>query len=1482
MDRYGLFEHIRRRILNDENKANNWKSHGVEKAANKPRKFRITHHEIPSTKNKFEKNVLRKAQNIRSSAAFKQCCRRLSGHDDENFEIITKPYSSMPSLYTSKSVSRDEKNSCEKSMRRPRNRYFSTGTFDSGSWACKSSLTSAEEPQVTKTIVDVNGFLRDSKKNPHLLRSTVLRTSNKVDEIEKGRVVQSQIPIVKSSDTSDWSAKSNMISQHINSNIDECGPSSSCDEINVKIKQSFSTLNNLENDIDEAARFLQASFSNRLSISSQFECDKMIDDPSSKEYILEKHPYNDHIFPKQDAKGVTHGETLGSRLEASITYGKHVTEMNQHLRDVRGAFNSQLLLCGREVDDGRNSPSNERCFGQQSSFYSTVQQRMNKALQHNSLSNNVSFCVKVERISQLYRMYKSSQYLLKERNDDAVDLPVSSFSKTDSSQDTNGNDDEDDGKNEVRSAETEVTPKTTVQQAENSDMELISESSPTDSILNDVNRNDEVNSSPTYSSQELLKREHYVSNTVKALRQFYSDSVLYFVELRKLYSQRKVEDLWKLASEEERIKAACLLLKRKYIDSVHGAMPLKNLVDYHLHETARIQLLNLDLQKHLTLLRGRKKDSNFEKFRRYSEKVLLFTKNFEKNNLANELERWELKLRTRSRGFKIDGDRAANIDNTQALFSNPLRVVRNIHEVKVRNPASYNKNLQQLREELKWKRKEADFLKRTFDERVMRNDQRHVLIEENSLRAQINAHVRYITETEKDIAQLIKLQNGNDNNEKSTVLPGYPISPSRLTSMKVSAERTFSDGDEENSLRAQINAHVRYITETEKDIAQLIKLQNGNDNNEKSTVLPGYPISPSRLTSMKVSAERTFSDGEFSEADKSRTTSSADGYTINKSCSSERDHKKGNIESSQFSKLLLEEESGTDSVSEKYKNLHSPGRTRGTCSFIGLSSSNTLTPSERLSERSLKSNYVEGSCSASNETPLSKDNKLPCSQNVPTVLKDPASLTIHSPGSNHSSELIFGETVNFKQDTSKEALLISVVGRSDVSYSQVEEQEQLAVQSNDIIDGNEIATDRCNLPSNIVDEQFFTPLPSDIETDNEEKGDDEIEKEGITSQESSSSFHTTVPSPTPDVQMDNKLAQTSLLSPPPKSRQFKLTVSPLSSSRSPTPTRYAASMPREDSSRSTTNSSRTSKTASNRCISPLSASILESLLEDSLTTMLKLEHSQAFGSQTLVLHEEDNKCAANSAAISTDNSWQSDQSYDLNRIPMPEDLIPGLDLSGVNNAEVEAVTDENDFPSNLEDSSAKIRDVRQIKSPEPAPSSQFRYYLGDEEWVIAEIHSVSEKIWNLISSKQPLEVLVNDNQSGIASQEVQIRQMIADRCCEIAQRCFKDVGRSRYMGLTNINCSRPRNLLHLKSMLQKQLSKYYESSKRDAKEKKRWELLSRGCNSDIENIVLEELYAEQDSWEDALENYEDEIKAELASELWHEQLDESLSVTINI
>uniref|UniRef100_A0A1I8EEU7 Uncharacterized protein n=1 Tax=Wuchereria bancrofti TaxID=6293 RepID=A0A1I8EEU7_WUCBA len=157
MDRYGLLERIRRRILNDENKANNRRSHGVEKVVNKAKKFRITYHEMSPTKNTFEENVLRKAQSIR----VKQCCQRLSGCDDENVDIIAKSYNSMPSLYTSKSIFRVDKS------------------------------------QITKAVVDVNEFLRNNKKKSHLLQSTRLRSRNKMDEIKKDKVRQPQIPAIK-------------------------------------------------------------------------------------------------------------------------------------------------------------------------------------------------------------------------------------------------------------------------------------------------------------------------------------------------------------------------------------------------------------------------------------------------------------------------------------------------------------------------------------------------------------------------------------------------------------------------------------------------------------------------------------------------------------------------------------------------------------------------------------------------------------------------------------------------------------------------------------------------------------------------------------------------------------------------------------------------------------------------------------------------------------------------------------------------------------------------------------------------------------------------------------------------------------------------------------------------------------------------------------------------------------------------------------
>lgn len=61
----------------------------------------------------------------------------------------------------------------------------------------------------------------------------------------------------------------------------------------------------------------------------------------------------------------------------------------------------------------------------------------------------------------------------------------------------------------------------------------------------------------------------------------------------------------------------------------------------------------------------------------------------------------------------------------------------------------------------------------------------------------------------------------------------------------------------------------------------------------------------------------------------------------------------------------------------------------------------------------------------------------------------------------------------------------------------------------------------------------------------------------------------------------------------------------------------------------------------------------------------------------------------------------------------PEDLIPVLDLSGVNNTEAEAITEENDFPSKLKESnsSVEIRSDLQISSPKFVSSPQFRCYI---------------------------------------------------------------------------------------------------------------------------------------------------------------------------
>lgn len=271
-----------------------------------------------------------------------------------------------------------------------------------------------------------------------------------------------------------------------------------------------------------------------------------------------------------------------------------------------------------------------------------------------------------------------------------------------------------------------------------------------------------------------------------------------------------------------------------------------------------------------------------------------------------------------------------------------------------------------------------------------------------------------------------------------------------------------------------------------------------DDDNERSTVVPAtkyksYLLSPSKFTSNEAIPERTSCNGNFSKADKSRTSFNADVQSTNKSTVEWNP-----VESGQFSRRVLEEKYGTDSFSKKQGNDHPREKTH-TSDLVELSPISTVTParlssSEELTE-SLKSNDAEKNCTVSNETPLSIDNTLLCLQDIPAISRDSAHLSL--PGSNHSSELIYGETGCFKQDTSKEALLLSC--QSGTSYSQIT-GEQSTVQLNNAVDDNETAEDRCNLYSSAVDEQFFTPIASDIETDNDEKSDNGVEKETNTSQ----------------------------------------------------------------------------------------------------------------------------------------------------------------------------------------------------------------------------------------------------------------------------------------------------------------------------------------------------------------------------------------------
>ncbi|VDM96878.1 unnamed protein product [Thelazia callipaeda] len=832
--------------------------------------------------------------------------------------------------------------------------------------------------------------------------------------------------------------------------------------------------------------------------------------------------------------------------------------------------------------------------------------------------------------------------------------------------------------------------------------------------------------------EELAERRYYAHKTVKALRRFYEDSLVYFAGLRKFYRREGKKDMSRIENEEEKIKFACFMLKRKYVDSVFTLMPLKNLIDYHIHEMARIQLINLNLRKQWSLLKGCEQELDFEDLSRNLEKILHFTNGFEKNNLLKNMERWQQNLKNRSVNYT---ENAVSNDDLKMTSSSPVRVLRSAQEIQIRNPKGTSAHVDRLRDELKWRRKEAD--------------------EENSLMAQIEAHNRYISRTKKDIAELINLDNMDS--ELSAENASTVKNEHSLLEIADSSRKTLVNSQDErmNSTRSSNLRDEALNSETKK---QSTNLQNLEHISGQETKADSFSSSGSHIASVS----EKFPNKEDESC-----------RTLNATSLSEKDH----------SVYLLDDLSRNEQVVGSLIDIHD------------------------------------------------------------------------------SSEVLHTGSEGFRKDTSKEVVL-TTTNKVDPNDTQKDKllftQEDLECRSSSLF--------------STEDEQFFTPLPSDSENSIISNFADQTVRQGneLVTQISEFFFgsfifpHLILIQSPVSIQLFLRLLSVENLTmrSPSNYRRFMPDISPIESPINST-SKYMTSLPCKVSSKSSTDSSHSPK-VSDHCVLPLAASILSCLVEECVETMLTLKNENSCSSKD-----------ANAVFKSNEESF-AENSYGESE---PKDLIPGLDLSEVEDMEMETEAKQNSLfrPPEQVNLMCDIKPQSESTSLELSSNELVTSFFYDEEWIRTQVESFSKKIWNSKLTK-PVYVAVDDP-SNPTSQESQLKELIADLCCEVAKHCLKNDHHGCSMGLGNIIDSRPRNVLQFIDLMQKKFSKYYHDSKQNVY-KKRWESISRGHNFEIENIVLEELYAHQSNLEDLLAAEQNEIKLQLFDEIWNEQLSESMSAII--
>uniref|UniRef100_A0A9J2P4I0 Uncharacterized protein n=1 Tax=Ascaris lumbricoides TaxID=6252 RepID=A0A9J2P4I0_ASCLU len=371
-----------------------------------------------------------------------------------------------------------------------------------------------------------------------------------------------------------------------------------------------------------------------------------------------------------------------------------------------------------------------------------------------------------------------------------------------------------------------------------------------------------------------------------------------------------------------------------------------------------------------------------------------------------------------------------------------------------------------------------------------------------------------------------------------------------------------------------------------------------------------------------------------------------------------------------------------------------------------------------------------------------------------------------------------------------------------------------------------------------------------------------------------------------------------------KRKRFSLSLSPLSSPRSPLISRFATTMPPHSRTPRTPASTSQSPRKDVRMASSLGKFLMDESLNDSLSTMLSimaerrtsLDGANASFVESISANAElDANQTEKKATVRNswlEHSWMDDATYDLNNIAEPKNLfnVTPLDLSEMNADEETKSEVEVTDPTSLGNRPLVLPDItcdtplpkRYIKrTSDIVDDTQKRFYCDDPDEVRAVIGEYAERVWSMFSAGENLQIEVDATEVGEHPARTAHRQMIADACCAIAQRTFQ-------RDLHNVWMSHgvplpPQDIFELKATLRTEVFNVLYPDSEKSMRKSRWETISR--DNDLKfcpekyaltKLVMDQLYRDQDRWRN-FEPIEESIKEEMAADLFREQVAESFA-----